>query len=70
MVSFPEMGILEGKKGGGNQDLGCIHVDFEIPLRYSNGHGRKAGGCVNRGLRGQAKDGQKDLEMVGFKNEF
>lgn len=50
MVSFPEMGILERRKGGGNQDLGYIHIDFEIPIKYSNGHGKKAGRCVNRGL--------------------
>lgn len=66
VVSFPEMGILERRKGGGNQDLGYIHIDFEIPIKYSNGHGKKAGRCVNRGLWGQTKDEQKDLEMTGL----
>lgn len=56
VVSFPEMGILEGRKGGGNQDLGYIYIDFEILTWYFNGGGKKAGRCANRGFWGQAKD--------------
>lgn len=66
VVSFPEMGFLEGRKGCDNQDLGCIHIDFEIPIWYVNGRGKKAGRCVNRGLWGQAKDEQEDMEEVGL----
>lgn len=44
----------------------AVSMLTEIPIRYSNGHGRKAGRYVNRVLLGQAKDGQKDLETVGL----
>lgn len=64
------MGILEERKSGGNQDLRCIHIDFEIPIGYYSGHGKKAGGCLSRVLWEQAKDGYKDLEMVILWMEF
>lgn len=64
------MGILEERKSGGNQDLCCIHIDFEIPIGYYRGHGKKAGGCLSGVLWGQAKDGYKHLEMVSLWMEF
>lgn len=66
MVLFLEMLILKEKKTGGNQDLGCIHVDFEIPIRYFSGHVKKACGCVSGGFWVQAKDGRKYWEIVSL----
>lgn len=46
MVPLPEMGILEGPRGGGDRDLGCFRADREMPVRKPRGHGKRAGACV------------------------
>lgn len=59
--------LKEEKKSGGNQDLACIHVDFEIPIRYFSGRVKKASGCVSWGILGtQAEDGHKYWEIVSL----
>lgn len=36
-------------------NLGCIHIDFEISIRYYSRHGKKADECVSGGSEDRLK---------------